>query len=228
MKAYKTIQEINDGDILRVKSSDMGFAKDVKAWANKTGNEILDVNIDKGIVTAHIKKTSKAKENVKSNIAENKDNKTIVVFSNDIDKVMASLIIANGAMAMGKKVTLFFTFWGLSVLRKQNPPKVSKDIIGKMFGFMLPKGVKKLNNISKMNMAGMGAAMIKKVMKDKNVESLPELLQNLMDNGAKLIACTMSMDVMGITEEEIIDGVEFGGVAAYLGESEDANLNLFI
>ena len=141
---------------------------------------------------------------------------------------MASLIIANGAMAMGKKVTLFFTFWGLSVLRKEQNVKVKKGILDKMFGFMLPKGAGKLNTISKMNMMGTGAQMIKKVMKDKNVASVQELLKSLMDNGAKLIACNMSMDVMGIKEEEIIEGVEFGGVGAYLSESEDANLNLFI
>jgi len=230
MKTYKTIQDVNVGDILTVRSSDTGFAKDIKSWANKTGNDLLDVSIDKGIVTAKIKKGKvEEKDSRDSTKAINtSENKTIVVFSNDIDKVMASLIIANGAMAMGKKVTLFFTFWGLSVLRKEISPKVQKGFMEKMFSFMLPKGVSKLNSISKMNMSGMGAVMIKKVMKDKNVDSLQDLLQSLLDNGAKLIACTMSMDVMGIQAEELIDGVDLGGVGAYLGEAEEANLNLFI
>lgn len=228
MKTYKTMQEINEGDILKVKASDTGFAKDVKAWAEKTGNTILDVKIDKGMVIANIKKGGVSLNKNKSNIQEIKDNKTIVVFSNDIDKVMASLIIANGALAMGKKVTLFFTFWGLSVLRKEKSIPLSKSFMEKMFGFMLPKGIKKLNSLSKMNMSGMGAIMIKKVMKDKNVEGLQELLASLVNNGARLMACTMSMDVMGIKEEELIEGVELGGVGAYLGETEDSNLNLFI
>lgn len=228
MKTYKTMQEINEGDILKVKASDTGFAKDVKAWAEKTGNTILDVKIDKGMVIANIKKGGVSLNRNKSNIQEIKDNKTIVVFSNDIDKVMASLIIANGALAMGKKVTLFFTFWGLSVLRKEKSIPLSKSFMEKMFGFMLPKGIKKLNSLSKMNMSGMGAIMIKKVMKDKNVEGLQELLASLVNNGARLLACTMSMDVMGIKEEELIEGVELGGVGAYLGETEDSNLNLFI
>ena len=212
---------------------DLGYSKDVKAWCERTGNKLIYVKIEAGIVKATIQKGSGAREVAVACSTQGvkitpKDNKTIVVFSNDIDKVMASLIIANGAIAMGKKVSLFFTFWGLSVLRKQNAPKVKKGLLDKMFGMMLPKGVRGLNSISKMNMMGMGAQMIKKVMKDKNVSTVEELLKSLMDGGAKLIACRMSMDVMGIHEDEVIDGVEFGGVGAYLGESEDANLNLFI
>lgn len=234
MAINKKTQEVSEGTLIEVSASDMGFAKDVKAWCKRTGNELLNVNLENKIVKAVIRKSAKNEQVSIScpssdlKIENVKDNKTIVVFSNDIDKVMASLIIANGAMAMGKKVTLFFTFWGLSVLRKEQNVKVKKGILDKMFGFMLPKGAGKLNTISKMNMMGTGAQMIKKVMKDKNVASVQELLKSLMDNGAKLIACNMSMDVMGIKEEEIIEGVEFGGVGAYLSESEDANLNLFI
>lgn len=229
----KKAAELAEGALMEVSSSDLGYSKDVKAWCERTGNKLIDVKIEAGIVKATIQKGSGAREVAVACSPQGvkitpKDNKTIVVFSNDIDKVMASLIIANGAIAMGKKVTLFFTFWGLSVLRKQNAPKVKKGLLDKMFGMMLPKGVRGLNSISKMNMMGMGAQMIKKVMKDKNVSTIEELLKSLMDGGAKLIACRMSMDVMGIHEEEIIDGVEFGGVGAYLGESEDANLNLFI
>ena len=159
--------------------------------------------------------------------ADPRDGKTIIVFSGDLDKAIASFIIANGAAAMGKPVTMFFTFWGLNILRKNEKVSVPKNIIEKAFGMMMPRGSKKLQ-LSKMNMAGMGAKMIRMVMKDKNVESLEDLIQAAIDNGVNIVACTMSMDVMGIKEEELIDGVNLGGVGYYLGEAEDSNVNLFI
>ena len=153
--------------------------------------------------------------------------KTIIVFSGDLDKVMASFIIANGAAAMGDEVTMFFTFWGLNTLRKPEKIKTSKTLIEKMFGWMMPRGADKLG-LSKMNFAGFGAPMMKNVMKKKNVSSLQELIETARMQEIKMIACTMSMDVMGIKEEELIDGLEFAGVATYLGEADEANLNLFI
>jgi len=155
------------------------------------------------------------------------DNKTIVVFSGDLDKAMASLIIANGAAAMGSEVTMFYTFWGLNILRKSKKVKVRKDFMEKMFGWMMPRGADKLG-ISKMNYGGMGAQMMKKIMKKKNVSTVAELLESAQMMGVKMIVCTMSMDVMGIKEEEMIDGLEYAGVATYLGEADDANVNLFI
>ncbi|PLX32906.1 MAG: hypothetical protein C0604_04495 [Clostridiales bacterium] len=155
------------------------------------------------------------------------DKKTIIVFSGDMDKVMASLIIANGAAAMGSEVTMFFTFWGLNTLRKAKKIKVKKDFMEKMFGWMMPRGTEKMG-LSKMNYLGMGAAMMKSIMKKKNVSSLPDLLESAQMMGVKMIACTMSMDVMGIREEELIDGIELAGVASYLGEADEANVNLFI
>jgi peroxiredoxin family protein len=155
------------------------------------------------------------------------DKKTLVVFSGDMDKVMASLIIANGAAAMGSEVTMFFTFWGLNTLRKAKKIKVKKDFMEKMFGFMMPRGPEKMG-ISKMNFGGIGAKMMKDMMKKKNVNSLPELIESAQMMGVKMIACTMSMDVMGIQEEELIDGIELAGVASYLGEAEEGNVNLFI
>jgi peroxiredoxin family protein len=149
------------------------------------------------------------------------------VFSGDLDRVLASFIIANGAAAMGRPVTMFFTFWGLNVLRKPQKQNVKKSMVEAMFGGMMPRGVNKLK-LSKMNMGGMGTAMMKKVMRDKNVDSLEELIKKAMKSGVKIVACTMSMDVMGIRAEELIDGVELGGVAAYLGDAEEANVNLFI
>ena len=128
---------------------------------------------------------------------------------------------------MGRPVTMFFTFWGLSVLRKKRSPKVKKTAMESMFGAMLPKGTSKLT-LSKMNMGGMGTAMMKKIMNDKNVDSLESLIKKAMANGVKIVACTMSMDVMGIKKEELIDGVELGGVGSYLGDAEESNVNIFI
>lgn len=153
--------------------------------------------------------------------------KTIIMFSGDLDKAMASLIIANGAAAMGDDVTIFFTFWGLNVLRKAQKIKVKKEFMEKMFGFMMPRGADKLK-LSKMNFGGAGTTMMKSIMRKKNVNNLPQLLENAQAMGVKMIACTMSMDVMGIKEEELIEGVELAGVATYLGEADNSNVNLFI
>ncbi len=153
--------------------------------------------------------------------------KTMIMFSGDLDKAMAGLIIANGAAAMGDEVTMFFTFWGLNILRRAKKISVRKSFMGAMFGWMMPRGAEKLS-LSKMNMGGMGTAMMKDIMRKKKVSSLPELINSAQDMGVKFIACKMSMDVMGIKPEEIIEGVEYAGVATYLGEADGANVNLFI
>ncbi|MDQ0287384.1 peroxiredoxin family protein [Desulfofundulus luciae] len=153
--------------------------------------------------------------------------KTIIVFSGDLDRVMAAFIIANGAAAMGDEVTMFFTFWGLNVLRRPEKVKVKKSFLQALFGWMMPRGAGKLG-ISKMNFGGLGAKMMKIVMKQQNVTPLPELIRLAREQGIRMIACTMSMDVMGIRKEELIDGLEFAGVATYLAEADEANVNLFI
>lgn len=154
--------------------------------------------------------------------------KTIIVFSGDFDKVFAAFVIANGAAAMGDDVTMFFTFWGLNALRKPNKIKVDgKTGLQKAFAAMMPRGADKLR-LSHMNYAGAGPRMFKHVMKQKNVMSLDELIESAREQGIKFVACTMSMDVMGISEEELIDGVECVGVASYLGEADEANVNLFV
>lgn len=153
--------------------------------------------------------------------------KTIIVFSGDLDKAMASFIIANGAAAMGNEVTMFFTFWGLNVLRKPEKVRARKNFLEALFGWIMPRGAGRLG-LSKMNFGGMGASMMKTIMKQKNVSTIQEFIESAQSLGVKLIACTMSMDVMGIREEELIDGVEFAGVATYLGEADEANVNLFI
>ncbi|UYZ15165.1 DsrE/DsrF/DrsH-like family protein [Brevibacillus sp. WF146] len=155
------------------------------------------------------------------------DRTTLIVFDGDLDKAIASFIIATGAAAMGKKVTMFFTFWGLNILRKDQVVPVKKGFLEKMFAWMMPRGPEKLG-ISKMNFGGLGAKMMKYIMKKKNVATLAELMQMAKELDVEMIACTMSMDVMGIKEEELIDGLKFAGVATYLGEADQANINLFI
>lgn len=227
MKVFETVKDLKEGDVIEVCASDPGFARDIEAWCKRTGNELVGNEKRGGEYVALIKK--KISGNVASSqpVQTSADGKTIIVFSGDLDKVLASFIIANGAAAMGRPVTMFFTFWGLNVLRRPEKRKVDKTFMEKMFGAMMPRGAGKLK-LSKMNMAGMGTAMMKKIMKDKNVDSLEVLIRKAMDAGVKIVACTMSMDVMGIKKEELIDGVELGGVGAYLGDAEESNVNLFI
>ena len=157
--------------------------------------------------------------------------KTIILFSGDFDRVMAALIIANGAAAMGDDVTIFCTFWGLNILRKtEKAPQnggSQKSTLQKMFGGMMPKGTKKLG-LSKMNMVGMGAPMMRKATKAAGGMSLEELFDSARELGVEFVACTLSMDILGFKPEELIDGIEFEGVAAYLGKADEANVNLFI
>ena len=155
------------------------------------------------------------------------DKVSLVVFSGDLDRVLASFILATGAAAMGQQVRMFFTFWGLNILKSEDRPKVAKDTMEKMFDIMLPAHPGKLA-LSQMNMGGMGPVMIKKIMKKHNVDSLETLIKNAIGMGVHVVACAMSMDLMGIKKEEFIEGVEIGGVASYLGATEDSGLNLFI
>ncbi|ATD54410.1 CoA-disulfide reductase [Clostridium chauvoei] len=230
MQVKATMDNMNNGDILKVKVSDEGFYRDIAAWTKRTGNQLINIDKNKGIIEAKIKKglgqTASEAAITTSNISE-KNGQTMVVFSGDLDKAIASFIIANGAATMGKKVTMLFTFWGLNILRKPEKVTVSKNIIEKAFGIMMPRGSKKLG-LSKMNMGGMGSKMIRGVMKNKNIQSLEDLMQAAIDNGVEIVACTMSMDVMGIKKEELIDGITYGGVGYYLGEAEESNVNLFI
>ena len=232
LKTKKTMEEMAVGDILKITSSELGFKKDIKVWAEKTGNKLIGAEKVGSTIVAQVQKLGAktmgcpAGEGVKI-VETTKNKQTMVVFSGDMDKVLASFIIANGALAMGKEVTMFFTFWGLNALRKENFVNNKKSIIDKMFGMMMPKGPNKLK-LSNMNMGGMGTLMMKKVMRDKNVETLPSLMKMFFDNGGKIIACDMSVDVMGFSHDELIDEVEYGGVAAFLGESEESFSTLFI
>jgi len=227
MKTYKAMDALDTGELLEVTASDPAFGRDIRVWAKKTGNDVLSVKADKGLVIVLLRKLAALPVAVTAPSVE-KDKLTLVVFSDDLDKVMASMIIANGALAMGKPVSLFFTFWGLDVIRRIDAPHLNKPMMDRMFSTMLPSDVDHLNTISKMDMHGLGAKMIRKVMHDKGVESPGNLLHSLVEGGAQLIACQMSMDVMGIQAEELIDGVEIGGVAAFLGEAGESGTTLFI
>ena len=234
LKVKEKIDKMSIGQKMEIEASDFGFGADLAAWCQNTGNTLLSNKIENGKVLATIVKgkssisesemkdlPSLGQEGV---LKETKDGATMVVFSGDLDKALASMIIASGAAAYGKKVTIFFTFWGLSILKKQ---KVKKSGLAKLFDIMLPS---KANNLplSRMNMGGMGASMIKYIMKQKNVDSLPDMIEQAHQLGVKFVACTMSMDLMGIEKEELFDFVEYGGVATFIGDSEQANMQLFI
>ncbi|MFC2948150.1 DsrE/DsrF/DrsH-like family protein [Virgibacillus sediminis] len=152
---------------------------------------------------------------------------TIILFSGEYDKAMAAYIIANGAAAYDHEVTIFHTFWGLNALRKENQVPVKKGFMEKMFGKMMPRGADKMG-LSKMNYLGMGPKMIKDVMKKHNSMPLPQLIEMAQEQDIKLLACTMTMDLLGLQKEELLDDIEYGGVAAYIGEAEEGNISLFI
>ena len=227
-RVFEEMNHMTDGEILEVKASDPGFTKDISSWCEKTGNTLLNSEFNKNEknFVAYLQKGTQVSQTANTNTLD-KNGATLVVFSGDLDKAIASFIIATGAASMGKEVTMFFTFWGLNILKSKNKPKVSKDTMEKMFDFMLPGNTDKLR-LSQMNMMGMGPAMIKKIMKKHNVDDLETLIENAINMGVKVVACSMSMELMGIKQEEFIKGVEIGGVASYLGAAEDSGLNLFI
>ncbi|MGD8191343.1 CoA-disulfide reductase [Brevibacillus ginsengisoli] len=241
MQVFRAMESMQDGQILQVKATDPGFASDLKAWCVKTGNHFIQSDYQDKVCTALIqKKKLQAPANqlnqpmhpLQANLVPQppnteKDGATLVVFSGELDKAIASFIIATGSAAMGKKVTMFFTFWGLNILRKADAPTVEKQPMEKMLGAMMPKGPSQLP-LSKMNMGGLGTKMMKNVMEQKNVDSLECLMKTAQEAGVKFVACTMSMDVMGIKKEELIDGIDYAGVATYLGDAENSGLNLFI
>ncbi len=224
MRLKNEMDRLSEGEVLRITASDPGFAKDVPAWCNMTGNKLLDIKTEAKKIIATVQKGGGKVLEAGSGGGKNK---TLIVFSDDLDRALASFVIANGAAATGKKVTMFFTFWGLNVIKKHGATNSDKDTMGKMFGMMLPKSSQGLS-LSKINFAGMGPMLMRKRMKDKNVDSLEMMIAQAKRAGVQMIACQMSMDIMGVEAGELIDGVTIGGVASYLEEAEQSNLNLFI
>lgn len=233
IQVKQKMDTLRNGQVLRVTASDPGFYEDIKAWAGMSKNKALQVNKQaNGVIEAYLLKVEPGQQPLSAPasshaLTETPEGASMVVFSGDLDKAIASFIIANGAAASGKKVTMFFTFWGLNVIRKPEKIPVQKSFIGKMFGAMMPRGSRKLA-LSKMNMMGMGPKMIRGVMKSGNISSLEELMQTALDQGVEIVACQMSMDLMGIQREELIDGVNIGGVGYYLGKADQSGINLFI
>jgi peroxiredoxin family protein len=154
---------------------------------------------------------------------------SIIVFSGDLDKLLAAMIIATGAAAMGMKAVLFFTFWGTASLRNPQAQANGKDFMSKMFGWMLPKGRNKVK-LSQMNMGGMGTSMMKGLMKKKNAPNLDQLFDMAGQLGVEIKVCEMSMDLMGFKREEIIEypNIEFVGVATFLAHAKNSSNQLFI
>lgn len=225
MKLYNTMKEAKTGDVINITATDFGFLNDARAWVEKTGNNLLSIGQEGNKIVAKIQKGQPKLERSASKAPS--DGKAMVVFSGDLDKTLAAFIIANGSASMGHPVTMFFTFWGLNALRKPEKVNVKKTIIERMFGWMMPRGADKMT-LSQMNIAGAGTAMIKGIMKKKNVDALPDMIRMAQENGVKLQACQMSMDLMGIKKEELIDGVDIVGVASFVAASDDSNATLFI
>jgi len=230
LQVKQHMDRLQEGQVLKVTASDPGFYEDIKSWTKMSRNELLQLDRRQdGVIEAYLSKGGKEMQATypASSKTTSNERSTMVIFSGDLDKAIAAFIIANGAAASGKKVTMFFTFWGLNILRKHERVPVAKSLVGKMFGTMMPRGSRRLS-LSKMNMLGMGPQMIRSLMERKNVPSLEELIQTAIDQGVEIIACQMSMDLMGIDRTELMEGIGYGGVGAYLGKAEETGHNLFI
>ena len=226
LKLKQAMDVLAVGQQLEVRATDAGFPRDAEAWCRTTGHKFLGKRAEGGIQIVEIEKAApQVVEATQPQTSE--QGKTLILFSDDLDKTLATFVLANGAAATGKKVSIFFTFWGLNAIKKVHKPKVKKDIFGRMFGWMLPADSTQLA-LSKMNMLGIGSKMMRYLMRKKGVDSLETLRQQAIDQGVEFIACQMSMDVMGIKREELLDNVTVGGVASYMERAEQANVNLFI
>ena len=225
LKVKQAADKMQAGERVEIIATDPGFARDIQAWCNTTGNRLVSQTSEKGRYSATIEKQDAQACKIMTSCDSKA--KTFIMFSDDLDKALATFVLANGAAATGQKVTVFFTFWGLNVIKKQKKGRVEKDIWGKMFGFMLPAHSLKLK-LSKMNMGGLGTQMMRYLMKLKNIDSLEQMRQSALDQGVEFIACQMSMDMMGVKREELMDEVTIGGVATYMERADQANINLFI
>jgi peroxiredoxin family protein/TusA-related sulfurtransferase len=229
MQVKARCETLAPGQELAVTASDPGFERDIDAFARSNGFELLGVERTKGLVKARLRRPLAAEALPPMPAGDGRrKGATLVVFSGEMDKIMASLVIANGAAAMGGKVTMFFTFWGINALRRDQPVATGeKTLLDRMFGWMLPRGLGALP-LSKMNFLGAGRRMMIYQMASKRLPNLPDLFGAARTAGARIVVCTMSMEAMGIRAEELIEGVEFGGVADYLASAETTGTNLFI
>lgn len=227
LKLKKAMDTLVPGERVEIVSTDPGFARDAGAWCNSTGHKLVSHETTGGQSTIIIEKNEPEVCSFVHSSSAGGKGKTFIMFSDDLDKALATFVLANGAAATGAKVTIFFTFWGLNVIKRLQKPKVEKDIFGKMFGMMLPADSLKLK-LSKMSMGGIGGKMMRYIMAKKGIDSLESLRGQALENGVEFIACQMSMDVMGVKREELLDDVTIGGVATYMERADNANVNLFI
>ncbi len=228
MKLKDALGTLQPGQELEAVASDSGFSRDVAAFAAAQGLELLGVASERGIVRARLRKGAAPATAASHAPAKPASGATLVVFSCELDRVLASLVIANGAAAMGGPVTLFFTFWGLNALRRDNPgPMKGKTLMDRMFGWMMPRGADRLP-LSRMHMGGLGTALMKYRMRSKSLPNVHGLLESARASGVRLVACSMSMDAMGLQQGDLIDGVEIGGVADFLGAASKTPANLFV
>ncbi|MDR2168672.1 MAG: DsrE/DsrF/DrsH-like family protein [Planctomycetaceae bacterium] len=242
MKLSAAINSAESGDVIEITTTDAAFSSDVEGFCRRTGNTLLETESGKGFFVTKIQKGGNT-DNAGNSAGKlagklggdwagelsgvNRNGKNFILFSGDLDKAIAVFIMANAAAALGRKVSIFFTFWGLNVLRKPEGAKVRKDFLSRIFGWMTPRGAGKLS-LSKMNMFGVGGMLIRGIMRRKNVESLEGLIKSAQEQGVEFIACSMSMDVMGIKIEELIEGVKLGGAAAMLAFAEESDMSLFV
>jgi len=225
VKLSAAMKEAQSGEVIEIKTTDPAFADDMGGYCRRTGHLFLGMHSEKGVSTARIQKADAS--SISGSGPAPGNGKNLIVFSGDLDKAIASFVIANAAAALGRKTSMFFTFWGLNILRRPEKAKAKKDFISKMLGWMMPRGSRKLK-MSQMNMGGIGAKLIRGIMKKKNVDSLEGLIHMAQESGVELVACAMSMDVMGISPEELIEGVKLGGAAAMLAHAEESDMSLFI
>ena len=226
-KLKEQIDKLAVGARILQRASDPGFAADIRSWCQATGHQLIGLELKKNIVEALIEKSAPVGVRTVANGNGNGNDKTLIVFSDDLDRALATFVITNGALSMGRKVTLFCTFWGLNIIKKRRKPSVVKDLMAKMFSIMMPSSSCGLK-LSKMHMGGIGTWMMRKRMQSLQIESLESMIASALAGGVEIIACQMSMDVMGVKKEELFDQVKIGGVANYLHAAESANLNLFL
>lgn len=226
MQVKNAVDGMKAGQRIEVRATDPGFARDAESWCRSTGNKFVSKTSEGGYHTVVIEKREACASAVTPAAGGSRD-KTFIMFSDSLDRAIATFVLANGAAATGGKVTIFFTFWGLNVIKKRRKPHVEKDIFGRMFAWMLPSDSTCLH-LSKMSMLGLGDRLMRHIMRRKNISQLEELMREAVYNGVELIACQMTMDMMGISRDELIDGVTVGGVATYMERAGNSGVNLFI
>lgn len=226
MQVKNAVDGMKAGQRIEVRATDPGFARDAESWCRSTGNKFVSKTSEGGYHTVVIEKREACASAVTPAAGGSRD-KTFIMFSDSLDRAIATFVLANGAAATGGKVTIFFTFWGLNVIKKRRKPHVEKDIFGRMFAWMLPSDSTCLH-LSKMSMLGLGDRLMRHIMRRKNISQLEELMREAVYNGVELIACQMTMDMMGISRDELVDGVTVGGVATYMERAGNSGVNLFI